>query len=216
MNSALLKSQQEWIHSELERCADFWVKNGWDHVNGGVYTCLDRTGKIYSTDKSVWMQGRCAWTYSYLCHVYGVRQEWLDFAKNCLDFMEAHCISRKQGNRMYFTVTAEGKPLRIRRYFFSEAFYAIANAEYAALTGEKACMQRARDAYDLYWNLYQGLIEDPVGLGPKTIPETRSGRALGNAMIYLNMCSVMRPGECGRERRVPGRLHRRTCGEPRA
>ena len=192
MNSALLKSQQEWIHSELERCADFWVKNGWDHVNGGVYTCLDRTGKIYSTDKSVWMQGRCAWTYSYLCHVYGVRQEWLDFAKNCLDFMEAHCISRKQGNRMYFTVTAEGKPLRIRRYFFSEAFYAIANAEYAALTGEKACMQRARDAYDLYWNLYQGLIEDPVGLGPKTIPETRSGRALGNAMIYLNMCSVMR------------------------
>ena len=192
MNSALLKSQQEWIHSELERCADFWVKNGWDHVNGGVYTCLDRTGKIYSTDKSVWMQGRCAWTNSYLCHVYGVRQEWLDFAKNCLDFMEAHCISRKQGNRMYFTVTAEGKPLRIRRYFFSEAFYAIANAEYAALTGEKACMQRARDAYDLYWNLYQGLIEDPVGLGPKTIPETRSGRALGNAMIYLNMCSVMR------------------------
>ena len=192
MNSALLKSQQEWIHSELERCADFWVKNGWDHVNGGVYTCLDRTGKIYSTDKSVWMQGRCAWTYSYLCHVYGVRQEWLDFAKSCLDFMEAHCISRKQGNRMYFTVTAEGKPLRIRRYFFSEAFYAIANAEYAALTGEKACMQRARDAYDLYWNLYQGLIEDPVGLGPKTIPETRSGRAVGNAMIYLNMCSVMR------------------------
>lgn len=192
MNRELLKSQQEWIHSELERCADFWVKNGWDHVNGGVYTCLDRTGKIYSTDKSVWMQGRCAWTYSYLCHVYGVRQEWLDFAKSCLDFMEAHCISRKQGNRMYFTVTAEGKPLRIRRYFFSEAFYAIANAEYAALTGEEACMQRARNAYDLYWNLYQGLIEDPVGLGPKTIPETRSGRALGNAMIYLNMCSVMR------------------------
>ncbi len=192
MDRALLNSQREWIHSELERCADFWVKNGWDHVNGGVHTCLDRAGKIYSTDKSVWMQGRCAWTFSYLCHVYGVRQDWLDFAKSCLDFMEAHCISRKQGNRMYFTVTAEGKPLRIRRYFFSEAFYAIANAEYAAITGDEACMQRARDAYDLYWNLYQGLIEDPVGMGPKTIPETRSGHALGNPMIYLNMCSVMR------------------------
>ena len=31
---------------------------------------------------------------------------------------------------MYFTVTADGKPLRQRRYYFSEAFYAIANAEY--------------------------------------------------------------------------------------
>ncbi len=48
-----------------------------DRVHGGVYTCLDREGKVYSTDKSVWMQGRCGWTFSYLCHVYGVRPEWL-------------------------------------------------------------------------------------------------------------------------------------------
>ena len=30
-----------------------------------VYTCLTRDGKVFSTDKSVWMQGRCAWTFSY-------------------------------------------------------------------------------------------------------------------------------------------------------
>ena len=65
MNKELLKSQQEWIRGELEACANFWLKNGWDKENGGVYTCLDRWGKIYSTDKSVWMQGRCAWTFSY-------------------------------------------------------------------------------------------------------------------------------------------------------
>jgi N-acylglucosamine 2-epimerase len=74
MNKELLKSQQEWIRGELEACANFWLKNGWDKENGGVYTCLDRWGKIYSTDKSVWMQGRCAWTFSYLCHVYGIKQ----------------------------------------------------------------------------------------------------------------------------------------------
>ncbi|MDD6142672.1 MAG: AGE family epimerase/isomerase [bacterium] len=192
MDKALLKSQQEWIRSELNRCADFWVKNGWDHENGGVYTCLDRYGKIYSTDKSVWMQGRCAWTYSWLCHLYGIKQEWLDFAKSCLDFMEAHCINREAGNRMYFTVTADGKPLRQRRYFFSEGFYAIANAEYYALTKDEVYLKRAREAYDIYWQRYQGLNEDPTGMGPKTIPETRSGRALGLPMIYLNICSVLR------------------------
>lgn len=106
--------------------------------------------------------------------------------------MEAHCINRDKGNRMYFTVTAEGKPLRQRRYFFSESFYAIANAEYYGLTGEQVYLDRARFAYDLYWKLYQGLMEDPVGMGPKTIPETRTGRALGNPMIYLNICSVLR------------------------
>ncbi|MBR0320510.1 MAG: AGE family epimerase/isomerase [Clostridia bacterium] len=191
MNKELLKSQQEWIRGELEACANFWLKNGWDKENGGVYTCLDRWGKIYSTDKSVWMQGRCAWTFSYLCHVYGIKQEWLDFAKSCLDFMEKYCINREKGNRMYFTVTADGKPLRQRRYFYSESFYAIANAEYYALTKDEVYLQRAREAYEIYWNLYQGIGEDATGFGPKTIPETRSGRGLGLPMICLNICSVL-------------------------
>ena len=192
MNKALLKTQQEWIRAELNRCADFWVKNGWDHEHGGVYTCLDRYGKIYSTDKRVWMQGRCAWTYAWLCHLYGVKQEWLDFAKSCLDFAEAHCINREAGNRMYFTVTADGQPLRQRRYFFSEGFYAIANAEYYALTKDETYLQRARANYEIFWQLYRGLSADPTGMGPKTIPETRSGRSLGLPMIYLNICSVLR------------------------
>ena len=192
MDKALLSSQQEWIRAELDRCINFWLTNGWDRENGGVYTCLDRWGKIYSTDKSVWMQGRCAWTFSYLCKVYGVKQEWLDFAKSCLDFMEDHCINREAGNRMYFVVTADGKPLRQRRYFHSEGFYAIANAEYYGVTGERVHLERAKAAYDLYWNLYQGLMKDPTGLGPKGIPETRSGRALAYPMIYLNMSSVLR------------------------
>ena len=37
-----------------------------------------RLGKVFSTDKSVWMQGRCAWMFAYLCHVYGVKDEWLE------------------------------------------------------------------------------------------------------------------------------------------
>ena len=191
MNKELLKSQQQWLRAELEACANFWLKNGWDKENGGVYTCLDRWGNVYSTDKSVWMQGRCAWTFSYLCHVYGIKQEWMDFAKSCLDFMEAHCINREKGNRMYFTVTKDGQPLRQRRYFYSESFYAIANAEYYALTKDEVYLKRARDAYEIYWNLYQGIGEDATGFGPKTIPETRSGRGLGLPMICLNICSVL-------------------------
>jgi len=192
MDKAKLAVQQQWIREELVRCADFWVKNGWDHENGGCYTCLDRYGKVYSTDKSVWMQGRCAWTFSYLCNVYGIRQDWLDFAKSCLDFMEDHCINREAGNRMYFTVTAEGKPLRQRRYYFSESFYCISNAEFYALTHEPEYLERARAAYNIFWDLWQGNMEDPTGMGPKTIPETRSGRGLANPMIFLNMSSVLR------------------------
>ena len=138
------------------------------------------------------MQGRCAWIFAYLCHVYGTRPEWLEASRSCLDFMEKYCINRAAGDRMYFTVTADGRPLRQRRYCFSEGFYAIANAEYYGLTGDAECLERAKRAYELIWQLNNGLIADPTGLGPKTIPETRTGRSLADPMIYLNISSVLR------------------------
>ena len=186
----LLQESRSWIQEELDTCVNFWLKNGMDPVNGGVYTCLDRKGEVYSTDKSVWMQGRCGWIFSYLCHVYGPRPEWLAAAKSCIDFLEDHCRNPEAGNRLYFTVTAEGKPLRQRRYYFSEAFYALANAEYYGVTGERENLERARWAYDLYWDLSHG-APDPTGLGPKTIPETRTGRAFGPPMIILNVTNVL-------------------------
>ena len=187
-----LIEMRDWMRSELAASINFWLEHGMDEKNGGVYTCLDRKGDIYSTDKSVWMQGRCGWIYAWLCHLYGVRPEWLEASKSCLDFMEKYCINREAGDRMYFTVTADGKPLRQRRYCFSEGFYAIANAEYYGVTGEKECIERARRAYELIYQLNNGLIKDPTGMGPKTIPETRTGRALADPMIYLNITAVMR------------------------
>ena len=190
MDKIKLQQAKAWTEKELAVCADFWLRNGMDREHGGVYTCLDRYGRVYSTDKSVWMQGRCGWIFAYLCHVYGAKKEWLEASKSCLDFMEKYCINPDANGRMYFTVTADGKPLRQRRYYFSEAFYAIANAEYYGVTGEKKCLERAKKAYNIYWDLWHG-AKDPTGLGPKTEPQTRSGRAFGLPMIYLNVTSVM-------------------------
>jgi N-acylglucosamine 2-epimerase len=66
----------------------------------------------------------------------------------------------------------------------------MANAEYYGITGEKTHLDRARRAYDLYWDLNHGM-EDPTGLGAKTIPETRTGRSLGIPMILLNVTGVL-------------------------
>jgi N-acylglucosamine 2-epimerase len=187
---SFLEESRSWIRNERDSCINFWLTHGMDPEYGGVYTCLDQKGEVYSTDKSVWMQGRCAWIFAYLCHVYGPRAEWLAASKSCLDFLESHCLNAQAQNRLYFTVTAEGKPLRQRRYFFSEAFYAMANAEYYGLTGENEHIIRARRAYDLYWELAHGM-PDPTGLAPKTIPHTRSGRSFGTPMILLNVTSIL-------------------------
>ena len=152
MDRERLSAERQWVRAQLENVADFWLKNGWDHEYGGVYTCLDRTGRVFSTDKSVWMQGRCGWTYAYLCRVYGVREDWLQFSKSCIDFLEEHCVNHDAEGRLYFTVEADGNPLRQRRYCYSEAFYCIANAEYYGITGQREHLLRARRAYDMYRN----------------------------------------------------------------
>ena len=192
MNKELLKEIRTWAKKELEVCVDFWLKYGIDRENGGVYTCIDRFGKVYSTDKSVWMQGRCAWTFARLCNQYGAKPEWLEASKSCLDFIEKYCINPDAEGRMYFTVTADGKPLRQRRYYFSESFYIIASIEYYGATGDKKYLEIARKYYDMLYALNNGLITDPTGLGPKTEPQTRTGRALADPMIFLNTTAIMR------------------------
>ena len=78
---------REKYRAELdENVIPFWLKYGQDAEHGGLYTCLDRTGTLYCTDKSVWMQGRCAWVFSYLCGLYGYREDYHAFAKSCLGF----------------------------------------------------------------------------------------------------------------------------------
>ena len=192
MEKERFQQAHRWVRDELKGSADFWLRHGLDREHGGVYTCLDRKGDIFSTDKSVWMQGRCGWIYAFLCSNYGVRPEWLEASKSCVEFLEDHCVNHGAGDRLYFTVTGEGRPLRQRRYCFSEDFYTMANAELYANTGEKKYIERARRTYELTYALRHGLIEDPTGLGPKTIPETRRGRAFGDPMIYLNVTAVMR------------------------
>ncbi len=185
-----IAKERLWIQQELKSVCDFWLEKGMDKVNGGVYTCLDKDGEVFSTDKSVWMQGRCGWIFAYMCKTYGIKKQWLEASKSCLDFLEKYCINPKAEGRLYFTVTCDGKPLRQRRYCYSEAFYCIANAEYYGVTGEAEHLERARRAYDIYWKLNHGM-KDPTGLGAKTEPSTRTGRALGIPMIMLNMTSIM-------------------------
>lgn len=137
-----IKSWAESYKKDLtENIMPFWMQYGLDRENGGVYTCVNRDGSLMDTTKSVWFQGRFAFICSFAYNNVEKNQEWLDAAKSTLEFIEKHCFD-EQGH-MYFSVTAEGKPLRKRRYVFSETFAAIAMSEYALATGDQHWAKRA-------------------------------------------------------------------------
>ena len=65
----------------------FWLKYGVDRDNGGCYTCVDRDGSLMDTTKSVWFQGRFAFTCAYAYNNVEKKQEWLDMALHGADFL---------------------------------------------------------------------------------------------------------------------------------
>ena len=124
-----------------ENILPFWLKHGLDRVHGGVYTCVDRDGTLIDSTKSVWFQGRFGFICAYAYNNIEANEEWLRASKSCVDFIEQHCFDTD--GRMYFEVTAEGKPVRKRRYVFSECFAAIAMSEYSIASGDRSYAQKA-------------------------------------------------------------------------
>lgn len=140
--------QATYRHALLNDVIPFWLHHGLDYEHGGILTCLDRDGSILDTDKAVWFQGRAGWMFAVLYNTVERRPEWLEAAKSCVDFLRRHCFA--PNGKLLFTVSREGKPLRMRRYVFSEAFAAIAFAAYARATGEALAAEEAIKAFATY------------------------------------------------------------------
>lgn len=163
----------------------FWLKHGLDRQHGGIYTCLDRDGSLMDTTKSVWFQGRFAFICAFAYNNIEKNEEWLRAAKSTLDFIEKHCFD--DDGHMYFSVTADGKPLRKRRYVFSETFAAIAMSEYALATGDRNYADKAMKIF----SDTQRFLTTPGFLTPKFEPEVKL-QSHSIVMILINVGSRIR------------------------
>ena len=164
----------------------FWIPRSIDREFGGYLTALDRDGAVLQTDKPVWVQGRFAWLLATLFETVERRAEWLDLAKHGIDFLNRHCFDAD--GRMFFAVTRDGRPLRKRRYVFSEAFCVIALAAFARAAGDDACRKQALDLFKLLltYHTQPGLLE------PKVIPSTRPMKGLAMPMILIVTAQELR------------------------
>ncbi len=169
----------------LDNVIPFWLRHGLDREHGGMMTCLDRDGSLLDTDKSVWFQGRAGWMFATLYNTVEPRAEWLAAARSCREFSRQHCFA--PDGKMYFSVTRDGQPLRMRRYVYSEAFAAIARAAYARATGDDLA---AREAVSLFAT-YLHYSFTPGVMAPKFAP-TRPAKGLAPLMICIVTAQELR------------------------
>ena len=170
----------------------YWIKSDLiDKDCGGFITSVDREGKSYNDDKSVWFQGRCLWTFSKLCNIYGEREEWAKAADLGAEFIKKYCIDESDG-RMYFTVTKDGKSLRKRRYFYSESFLVVGFAEYYLLRKNPEHLALAEKYFDLMYSIYKDASSDPFKITPKENAEVRNLHSNAYPMVLVSSAQTLR------------------------
>ncbi|MEM7386388.1 MAG: AGE family epimerase/isomerase, partial [Verrucomicrobiota bacterium] len=165
----------------------FWLPRGIDEEYGGYLLCRDRDGTLVDDDKAVWHQGRFAWLLATLYNTLEPREEWLQASLSGLEFLRKYGYDREGDGRMFFHLSRDGRPLRKRRYFFSECFASLAFSAYARGAGND---RAATEACDLFLQCVD-YYEHPEKLPAKTTG-VRPAKAIGVPMILLNVAQQLR------------------------
>ena len=151
----------------LEDVVPFWENNSVDWEQGGYFSCLDRKGNVFDTDKFMWMQCRQVWAFSLFYNEIEKKDHWLKIAKNGADFLSEHGMD-EDGN-WYFSLNRSGQPLVQPYNIYSDLDACLGFGQYAKASGcEKAC----KIALDTFRNI-QRRRENSKGKYSKGYPGTR-------------------------------------------
>ena len=169
----------------LQNVLPFWATHSVDWEHGGYFTCLDRQGHLYDTDKFIWLQSRQVWTFSMLYNQLAPHDDWLQIAKNGADFLAQH--GRDPDGNWYFALNQGGQPLVQPYNIFSDCFAAMAFSQYARASGDVTATEVALQAYH---NVLRRK-DNPKGKYTKTYPGTRPLKTLAVPMILANLSLEM-------------------------
>ncbi|TDO05560.1 AGE family epimerase/isomerase [Sunxiuqinia elliptica] len=165
----------------LDKVIPFWEKNSKDELFGGYFTCLDRQGKVFDTDKFVWLQARQVWMFSSLYNRVEQKPEWLEMAEHGARFLMEHGHDGQLN--WYFSLNREGKPLVQPYNIFSDCFATMAFGQLYQATGND---KYAAIAKQTFMNIL-ARENNPKGQYNKLVPDTRPLKGFSLPMILCNL-----------------------------
>ncbi len=181
MEKDLKKLAEQYKSELLENVIPFWMVNSPDQEYGGYFTCLDRDGKVFDTDKFVWLQGREVWMFSSLYNKVEKRAEWLEMAIQGAQFLLDH--GRDKNGDWYFSLDRQGAPLIEAYNIFSDCFATMAFGQLSIATGKEEYALIAKTTFE---NVLKR-SENPKGKYSKAVSGTRSLKGFSLPMILCNL-----------------------------
>ena len=178
---------EQYKHELLDKVVPFWLDKSQDTQHGGYFTCLERDGSVFDTDKFVWLQGREVWMFATLYNKVEKRQEWLDCAIQGAEFLKKH--GHDGHLNWYFALDREGHPLVEPYNIFSYTFAVIAFGQLSLATGNKEYADIAKRTFDIVLSK----VDNPKGKWNKAAPGARALKSFALPMILCNVALEIEP-----------------------
>ena len=171
----------------LDKVIPFWLEKSQDLEHGGYFTCLDRDGSVFDTDKFIWLQGREVWMFATLYNKVEQRKEWLDCAIQGAEFLKKYGHDGQLN--WYFALDREGHPLVEPYNIFSYTFAVIAFGQLSIATGNKEYADIAKRTFDIVLSK----VDNPKGRWNKAAAGARSLKSFALPMILCNVALEIEP-----------------------
>lgn len=178
---------EQYKHELLDKVVPFWLDKSQDAQHGGYFTCLERDGSVFDTDKFVWLQGREVWMFATLYNKVEKRQKWLDCAIQGAEFLKKH--GHDGHLNWYFALDREGHPLVEPYNIFSYTFAVIAFGQLSLATGNKEYADIAKRTFDIVLSK----VDNPKDKWNKTAPGARALKSFALPMILCNVALEIEP-----------------------
>lgn len=181
----LKKLEQVYRDELLNNIIPFWLEKSQDLTYGGYFTCLDRKGDVYDSDKFIWLQGRQVWLLSMLYNNVEKRPEWLECAVQGGEFLKKF---GHDGNlNWHFSLTREGKPITDPYNIFSYTFATMAFGQLSKATKNEEYADIAKKTFDIVLSKR----DNPKGKWNKAHSGTRNLKTFSLPMILCNLSLEM-------------------------
>mgnify|MGYP005928565975 FL=1 len=165
----------------LDKVVPFWLEHSQDREFGGYFTCLERDGSVFDTDKFVWLQGREVWMFSVLYNKVEKRKEWLDCAVQGAEFLKKY--GHDGHYNWYFALDREGRPLVEPYNIFSYTFAVIAFGQLSIATGNAEYAEIAKKTFEIVLSK----VDNPKGKWNKAASGAHAMKSFALPMILCNV-----------------------------
>lgn len=175
------KLSEQYKDELLNNVLPFWLNHSVDTECGGYFTCLDRDGSVFDTDKFIWLQAREVWMFAMLYNKVEKRKEWLDCAIHGGEFLKKY--GHDGSYNWYFALNREGQPLVEPYNIFSYTFATMAFGQLSLATGNTEYAEIAKKTFDIILSK----VDNPKGKWNKAHPSTRNLKNFALPMILCNL-----------------------------